>query len=346
MSKENRLSSLMFKEATSAADHVAAHLGNNAARYAEIGAMLKLQKAHSIVTIARGSSDHAASYFSYLCALRGGQLVTSLPMSLVTLYQAPILAKGLVALAISQSGRSPDLSTPISVFREGGATTLALVNDSDSPLAHAAQWDIPMHAGIERSVAATKTFICSLVGGALLAAQCCGDASLGNQVRTLPEALRMACRQDWSAAVAALRNADRIMVIGRGPGLAVAQEAALKFKETCGIQAEAFSSAEVRHGPMALIGSGYPLLIFALGGPTQAGLLELARDMRARGALVLLGAPADVEDRDLTLTSGVSDDLAPILAIQSFYVMVEALSRARGFDPDNPPYLNKITSTI
>jgi glucosamine--fructose-6-phosphate aminotransferase (isomerizing) len=346
MLKENRLSSLMFEEATSAAGHVAAHLANNAERCAELGAMLRQTPPRAAITIARGSSDHAASYFSYLCALRGGRIVTSLPMSLLTLYRAPIAADGLVALAISQSGRSPDLSAPITMLREGGATTLALVNDTDSPLAQAAQWRIPMFAGLEHSVAATKTFLCSLAGGALLAAHWHADDALRGKLAVLPDALRDACRADWSACVSALLDADRIMVIGRGPGLAIAQEAALKFKETCGIQAEAFSGAEVKHGPMALIGNGYRLLIFALEGPAQDGLLSLAREMRARGARVLLAAPPDIAERDLTLATGVGDDLAPLLAIQSFYMMVEALSRARGFDPDTPPFLNKVTSTI
>lgn len=346
LTKEKAVSSLMLQEARSAPEHVAANLVANAARYAELGAMLRRRDPRGLVTIARGSSDHAASYFSYLCTLRTGRLATSLPMSLLTLYEAPLAARGLAALAISQSGRSPDLSAPIARLRAGGADTLALVNDTASPLASAAQWSIPMHAGQERSVAATKSFLCSLAAGAALVAQLGADAALEDGLQALPELLRVACHQDWSAGVAAFRNAERMLVIGRGPGLAVAQEAALKFKETCGIQAEAFSSAEVRHGPMALIGEGYPLLVFALDGPAQPGLLALARDMRERGARVLLAAPRHVPERDLTVVGGAGDDLAPLLAIQSFYLMAEALSRARGLDPDAPPYLAKVTATL
>ena len=135
------------------------------------------------------------------------------------------------------------------------------------------------------------------------------------------------------------------MVIGRGAGLPVALEAALKLKETCGIQAEAFSAAEVQHGPMSLVGEGYPLLVFALRGPAQASLLELAADMRTRGARVILAAPADIAVRELTLLETDSADLDPIAAIQRFYVHVEALSRARGRDPDAPPNLSKVTRT-
>ena len=125
----------------------------------------------------------------------------------------------------------------------------------------------------------------------------------------------------------------------------MALESALKFKETSALQAEAFSGAEIRHGPMALIEDGYPLLIFATRGPTRAGLLQLAQDMRGRGAKVLLAAPADVPDRDLTLPVAANPDLDPILAIQSFYVMAARLAQARGMDPDAPRHLSKVTRT-
>jgi glucosamine--fructose-6-phosphate aminotransferase (isomerizing) len=142
-----------------------------------------------------------------------------------------------------------------------------------------------------------------------------------------------------------LAGADRLFVIGRGTGLAVAMEAALKLKETCGIQAEAFSGAEVKHGPMALVHKGYPLLVFAPRGPAQAGLLSLADEMRGRGARVLLAAPDGTPGAELPITSTGNEDLDPISMVQSFYPMVEALARARGFDPDQPPHLAKVTRT-
>ena len=346
MSKGNRLNSLMREEARSAAECVAGQVRADEDRYCELGAALRASRPSSVVTLARGSSDHAAGYFAYLSAARGGHLVTSLPMSLVTLYRAPIAARGMLAVAVSQSGRSPDVCLPIEQLRAGGATTVALVNDASSPLAQAAEWTLPLHAGAERSVAATKSFICSLVAGARLVAHWCDDRELTSGLRSLPEALWRATEQDWSAGVQPLLHADRIMVIGRGLGLAVAQEAALKFKETCGIQAEAFSSAEVKHGPMALVGDGYPMLVFAPRGPAQADLLAMAREMRERGATVLLAAPPDVGDRQLTLGKAVAPELDPIVAIQSFYLMVEALAIARGHDPDRPRHLRKVTSTL
>ena len=340
------MNSLMREEALSAAEAVARQLQQDEGRYGELDAWLARHPAQAVVTIARGSSDHAASYFAYLSALHGGRLVTSLSLSLLTLYGAPLSAPGLLAVAISQSGGSPDVRLPIERLRAGGATTVAVVNDVASPLAAAAQWTLPLHAGPERSVAATKSFITSLSAGARLVAQQAKDAELRAALHTLPQALQEACRPDWSPAIDALHGADRVLVIGRGPGLAIAQEAALKFKETCAIQAEAFSSAEVRHGPMALVEAGYPLLVFAPRGPAQADLLSLSSEMRGRGARVLLAAPADVPSRELTLAPAALPSLDPIAAIQSFYLMVDALSQARGLDPDRPRHLRKVTTTL
>lgn len=335
----------MLEEAHAAAPCVAQQLAHDEDRYAALGAALRAQVPQGTVTIARGSSDHAASYFAYLVMSRTGQLVTSLPMSLLTLYRAPMAQQRLLAVSISQSGRSPDLVESMREFRSAKATTVALVNDAHSPLADAVDWPLPLWAGTERSVAATKSFICALVAGARLAAHWGQQRDLLQALTTLPEALRAASAQDWSAAVPLLRPAQRLMVIGRGPGLALAQEAALKFKETCAIQAEAFSSAEVKHGPMALVDERYPMLVFALRGPAQASLVALAAEMRTRGAQVLLAAPDDVAERNLTLSTTGHEDLDAITAIQSFYLLAEAVARARGLDPDRPRHLSKVTAT-
>ena len=335
----------MYLEAVSSPQQVQQQLAADQDRYAALGAALRARPPHGTVTIARGSSDHAAAYMAYLIMARSGQLVTSLPMSLLTLYQAPLAIGQMLAISISQSGRSPDLVEPMQLFQRAGATTVALVNDTASPLAAAVDWAMPLHAGPELSVAATKSFICGLVAGARLAASWGAQNDFIARMDGLPEALELACQHDWADAIAPLLDAERLMVIGRGPGLAIANEAALKFKETCGIQAEAFSAAEVKHGPMALVGDAYPMLVFAPRGPAQASLIALAAEMRERGARVLLAAPSDVASRDLTLATAPHEDLDPITAIQSFYLLVEAVARARGQDPDRPRHLSKVTST-
>lgn len=335
----------MLKEACSSAQAIAEQLNHDADRLTELGALLRANPPSSVVTIARGSSDHAANYAAYLIMARLGHIVASLPMSLLTLNRAPLNVKNALAIAISQSGQSPDVVEPIKFFREGGATTVALVNDAQSPLAQGAQWTLPLHAGPELSVAATKSFITSLVAGARLAGHWQNDAEFLAGIADLPQALDRACQLDWSKALEVLVPAQRIMVVGRGISFSVALESALKFKETSVIQAEAFSGAEIKHGPMALIHDGYPLLIFATRGPAQAGLIALAEEMRGRGANVLLAAPEDVKERNLTLATTATPDLDPIAAIQSFYVMAAELSLARGLNPDQPRHLSKVTKT-
>jgi glucosamine--fructose-6-phosphate aminotransferase (isomerizing) len=345
MWKETGLSSRMLDEALQAPKVAARLLAADRDAAAALGAALRAQPPQAMLTVARGSSDHAAHYMAYLVMARLGRLVTSLPMSLVTLYQSRLQCEGLTSLGFSQSGQSPDLVAPTRFFRAGGARTVAFVNDPASPLAQASEWVFPLHAGAETSVAATKSYIAQLVAGARFVAQWQNDAQLQASLERLPEALEQAARQDWGAAVDALADADRLFVIGRGTGLAIAMEAALKFKEVCGIQAEAFSGAEVKHGPMALVEEGFPLLVFAPRGPAQPGLLALADEMRRRGARVLLAAPPGTPGAALPLADTFNEDLDPISAVQSFYPMVEALARARGLDPDQPRHLAKVTRT-
>ncbi|MEJ8795517.1 SIS domain-containing protein [Trinickia caryophylli] len=334
----------MLSEALAAGAAVAAQCADTS-RVEALAAVLASQPRHVALTVARGSSDHAASYFASLAMSRIGIPVASLPMSIATLQAAPLRVAGELAIAFSQSGKSPDLVGTMASLRSAGALTVACVNAPRSDLADACEWHLPLMAGPERSVAATKSYIAMLSLSAQLVAFWQRDTELLDAVRALPATLDAAASLDWSAAIDALRDAERMFVIGRGPGLAIAQEAALKFKETSGIQAEAFSSAEVRHGPMELIDRDYPLLVFAPRGPEQEGLVRLASDMRARGARVLLAAPPGTEQASLPLAATRHVALDPIAAIQSFYVMAAELAAARGRDPDQPRYLNKITET-
>jgi glutamine---fructose-6-phosphate transaminase (isomerizing) len=335
----------MWQEALSTGDGVARQLAQDEATYAQLGCRLRQMPPRMALTVARGSSDHAASYFAYLAMARTGCVVASLPMSLVTLYDAPLAVRHMLTVAVSQSGQSPDIVIPLSRFRENGATTVALVNDIDSPLAHAAEWTLPLHAGPERSVAATKSFIASLVAAARLVAHWTADTALMESLSALPQALREAAQVDWISALGSFADARQAMVIGRGIGLPLAQEAALKLKETSFLQAEAFSGAELRHGPMALVEAGYPILVFATPGPALDGLVHLAADLRTMGAQVILAAPQAVPSRQLTLPSAPAPELVPITAAVAFYRLAAQLSLARGLNPDQPRHLRKVTLT-
>lgn len=343
------LTSQMLAETRAAPDAVARLLRQSSAAIDALAQQLVAANVAACVTVARGSSDHAASHFAYLMLSRAGVLASSLPPSIITLHHAPVRGDRLAAVALSQSGQSPDLVQTMAALSASGVVTAAFVNDIESPLASAVDTAVDLCAGAERSVAATKSFIAQLVAGLRLHAAWAGDQQLLDAIESLPQTLRVALGADWLPAVKAFAGVDRLYVIGRGAGLAIAAEVALKFKEVCGIQAEAFSSAEVRHGPMALVDAGYPVLVLAPRGVEQRGLLALADELHNRGALVccaVAGAAAQATSApQLPVVAAEHEALDTVSIIQSFYPMVEALARARGLNPDQPRHLNKVTLT-
>ena len=339
----------MFLEAGEASAVVARQVAANAAAAGEIGARLRGAPPRAVVTCARGSSDHAATFAKYLIETRTGVLTSSAALSVSSVYAAQQDLEGVLYLAISQSGKSPDLLAAVEAAKAGGAFTVALVNDESSPLAQMADAVLPLHAGPELSVAATKSYIAALSAIVQLVAAWTQDDDLTAALETLPAGLAQAWEQDWSAGIEALREATNLYVLGRGVGFGVAQEAALKFKETCGLHAEAFSAAEVLHGPMALVKDGFPAIVLAQHDETYEPTLAMAQGLAERGAAVLLaGGEASGATTLPTIppTGAGHPVLEPILAVQSFYRMAAGLSVARGYDPDRPPHLNKVTKTV
>jgi glucosamine--fructose-6-phosphate aminotransferase (isomerizing) len=333
----------MFREAAEAPAAVARMLAANADACAVLGRSLRDSPPRAVVTLGRGSSDHAATYAKYLIEGGAGVLTASGAPSISSVYQARPDVEDVLFLAISQSGRSPDLLAALETARGGGARVVALVNDAASPMAALADVVLPLHAGPETSVAATKSYITALAATAQLVAAWTQDAGLAAALKDLPDLLARAWSLDWSGAVDALTPAQHLYVLGRGPGFAAAQEAALKLKETCGLHAEAFSAAEVLHGPMALVEPNFPVLVFAQGDESEAGVVTLARSLAEREARVLL---AGAEGPGALPFAATHPALQPIALIQSFYRAANALSLARGFDPDHPPRLRKVTETV
>ncbi len=335
----------MYREAAQAPGVVRTQLNSNAERVARLAARLRQAPPRAIVTCARGSSDHAATFARYLIETRLGVLTSSASPSVSSVYDvAPDLA-GTVMLAISQSGASPDLLSTVSRARSGGARVVALVNAESSPLAQLADDLIPLGAGPELSVAATKSYIASLAAIVQLVAGWARDSELAAALESAPPLLERAFELDWSAAVATLSGAHSLYVIGRGLGLGIAQEAALKFKETCGLHAEALSAAELRHGPMALVRAHFPLLIFTQDDESRAGVVQLAGELAAQGAAVLI-AGAEVAQATALPTVKAHPVIEPLLHAQSLYPLANALSLERGRDPDRPPHLSKVTETL
>jgi glucosamine--fructose-6-phosphate aminotransferase (isomerizing) len=297
------------------------------------------------VTLARGSSDNAATFARYLIETRAGVLTSSASPSIASVYDAAPSMTGAVMLAISQSGRSPDLVAAARAAKEQGVFLVCLVNDERSPLFALADTALPLCAGPEKSVAATKSFIATLAAVLHIVAEWTQDPRTIQAVAALPDLLEQAWTQDWSAALPMLRDADHLYVVGRGHGFGVAQEMALKVKETCGFHAEAFSAAEIRHGPMALVGPDFPVLLTAQDDESQPSVSALAEEFAGRSAPLLV---AGLSDAPGVLLPTLSADalIQPVLLIQSFYRMVNALAVARGRDPDRPPTLAKVTETI
>jgi glucosamine--fructose-6-phosphate aminotransferase (isomerizing) len=325
------------EETPAVVDH---QLRANAAALAELAARLRRDPPSVVVTCARGSSDHAATYGKYLIETLLGVPVASAAPSVSSLYDSPVQARGALVVTISQSGRSPDLLATVDAYRLAGAHVVALVNDAESPLAQAADTLLPLYAGPELAVAATKSCIAAMAGLAAIAAAWSGDEAIGKALKNLPQMLDQALALDWSAAVDVLRPAKQMFVLGRGYSFGIAQEAALKLKETCAIQAEPFSSAEVRHGPMRVIDKGFPVLAFATSDMAGADVASTAREFGQWGAVPLVAGQSGM----LPIVTG-HPALEPIAMLTSFYRLAEQLSLELGMNPDAPPGLAKVTKT-
>jgi glucosamine--fructose-6-phosphate aminotransferase (isomerizing) len=335
----------MFREAAEAPARVMAQLEETAERVRDVAKALRDFQPRAVLTCARGSSDHAATYARYLIDTNLGLVTSSASPSVSSVYGARQDLAQCLFLVISQSGKSPDLLTAAAAAKASGAMVVALVNVEDSPLAAMAHYVIPLKAGEERSVAATKSYICALAAVLHLVTRWTEDPTLLKSLAVLPAGLEAARTLDWRAMADLLTPAQNLFVLGRGLGLAIAQEAALKFKETCGLHAEAFSSAEVRHGPMALLRQGLPVLIFAQDDETRAGTEALAGELAAGGTKVLL-AGGEAPGAIILPGKPVPAAIAPLLQAQSFYRAAAVLAVARGFDPDHPPHLKKVTETL
>ena len=329
----------MLAEILEAPERVAALLARDADRYAVLAETLRREPPPFAVTVARGSSDCAAAYAAYLVTALTGRVVASLPPSQTTLEHTRLAVAGALVLAISQSGQSPDIVETLAATRAGGGRTVAIVNAAASPLASIADHVLEQQAGPERSVAATKSVLCSLAVVARLVALWAGDEPLLADLATLPDHLAAAAAAGMAAPSLPVEADTPVFVVARGPGLAIAQEIALKLKETCGLQAEAFSAAELRHGPREIVDERFLVLALALPGPGQADVRAAARELAAQSARVLVIAPDEAAE------TAPDRRLAPLLALQTLYPVIARTAEALGRDPDRPARLAKVTRT-
>ncbi|MFO1149808.1 MAG: SIS domain-containing protein [Alsobacter sp.] len=343
-------STAMARETAEAPAAVARQLAAASPALARLGERLRADPPPVVITCARGSSDHAAGYLKYLVEIVLGVPCCSMGASVVSVYDAPLKVKHALFITISQSGRSPDILALQAAAKKAGAFTAAFVNDETSPAAAEADLCVPLSAGAETSVAATKSFVASLAAAAQLVARWSGDAGLLAAVQRLPETLARQAgapgADRWGEAAAALAQAQSLYVLGRGPTLPIAFEAALKLKETCALHAEAFSAAEVMHGPLELVDEAFPVLALSAQDRSREGFLGALGRLRAQGAaLMAVEAGPDAPGR-LPYSDPGHPLLEPVAMIQAFYRCAEQVARLRGRDPDRPRSLKKVTETV
>jgi glucosamine--fructose-6-phosphate aminotransferase (isomerizing) len=310
----------------------------------ELGGRLRKLSPRYALAAGRGSSDAAAYLAKYLFEQRMGLPTVSAAPSIQSIYGQRLNLERALVLAISQSGSSPDLIAFCRSAIGPDVVRLGLINTPASQLAAAVDISVPLLAGPENSVAATKSCVAAMTVVFGLTAHWRNDTDMIAAFERAPGAFSDALARDWSAAAGFFDDASSIYVIGRGPGLAIAAEAALKLKETNGLHAEAVSAAELRHGPLSLAGPELRVVMFAPRDAAFAGLQALADELRARGADVLFICAEPSPSR-----TAVKPDSEPVLELLSmlvrFYLLVSDAALRRGRSPDNPPLLTKITRT-
>jgi glucosamine--fructose-6-phosphate aminotransferase (isomerizing) len=311
----------------------------------ELVARLKRRPPLVVVTCARGSSAHAATYAKHLIERSIGTPVAEAAPNIASVYGRRLNLKDQLFLAISQSGKSDDLIEMALSARAAGALTAAMVNATDGPLAHTCDIVLPIGAGPELSVAASKTFVATIAALQRLIAAWTDDAGLACAVDALPDRLTRAAALDWSEAIGALSRARSLVTIGRGPTLAIAREASLKLKETCNLHAEAFSGAEFLHGPVALAAPTYPIVMFMPTDRAAAGMRQLAADLRLKGTALFATEPGDGAPGRLPALPADHPETDAVCLVQSFYAMLLRLAERIGADVDRPRHLQKVTRT-
>lgn len=342
----NSPSSLMLQETEQSPAVVTGLLEKEAGTFSEIARIFQKSEPAVITTAARGSSDHAATFFKYLMEITMGIPVASIGPSVASVYGSKLKLKNGLHFTVSQSGASPDIVAAQEAAKKGGATTVAVVNVVDSPLGKAADIVLALNAGEEKSVAATKSFIAAVAALSGVVASASGDASLQAGLQRLPEALAETRPDGREAAENLLFNARSLYTGGRGTAFAIALEAALKAKETANIHAEAFSLAELMHGPMRLVEEGFPIISFLPRDEAFDTNMQALKRLHSFGASIVSLSDAETPGFRLPSASTGNAHLDPLVSLINYYRVIEAVTRRKGFDPDKPRNLNKVTVTV
>ena len=331
------MTTAMFREAMEAGEKIKRQLADNDSLTSEIAQQITAKDPQFVVMVGRGSSDHAALFAKYLIEIETGLPVVSAAPSVASTYKVPLKLDHAVVVVISQSGRSPDLIEYLSMARHQGAQTIAVVNDAASPLAEVAHYVLPLKVGSETAVAATKSYLGSLSALIQLVSKLAASQDLADAVRQIPDALAAAVESPAQLRHEHLLNVDHCVVTGRGFGFAIGTEMALKLKEVCAIQAECFSSAEFLHGPVRIVSDNFHVLDILIHDETHDMHKTQSEQLVSRGAIVTPQQCA---------ATWIHPRVQPVAIMQRFYLDLEVIGRAMGFNPDKPEGLSKITETL
>lgn len=334
---ENKTNTIMEQEAKQAPSVIDGQLKANQTLVAAIGERLRTLDPKMVMIIGRGSSDHAGVFGKYLIEVEAGIPTFAAAPSVSSVYGKQLQLAHALVIVISQSGRSPDIIAQAQMAKKAGAYCLALVNDETSPLAEIVDDVVPLKAGAEVSVAATKSYLATLSALLQLTAHWTQNQSLIRALDTLPSALNSIIEKPEQLTAQALTGVKNMVVLGRGLGFAVSKEMALKLKEVSSIHAEAFSSAEFLHGPVTLVEQGLAILDSHVNDETAQAHAEQVDEVKSRGADVIAMSQLDDD---------IHPRLAPLVVLQRFYLDVAAVAVARGFNPDEPKGLKKVTQTL
>jgi len=345
------MSSILHGEISEQPEVIRRFLAAEAEHVAEIGRQLARRRLCYVLMVGRGTSGNAARYGQYLFAALDGLVVAPSTPSLFTMYHTPPCLDHALVIGISQSGQSPDIVGVLEEAHRQNAPTIAITNDLNSPLAAAAQHVVELHAGPERSVAATKTFTAQLAALALLAMNLAPDPPPSSLLESIPALLEQALRSEPAAQAAAehMASADRCALLGRGFNYATVYEIALKIKELAYVAAEAHSSATFRHGPIAMIEAGFPVAVVDVGETFRGELAELRRVLRERGATLAVFSDEEqaryLQDLWVPVPRVTPEWLSPLVAVVPGQLWAYHLALARGINPDEPRVISKVTLT-
>lgn len=330
---------LMREEASSSWQKIQQQNQSNKALYQQLAEKIRDFDPAFVYMVGRGTSDHAGVFARYLIEVELGVVVAAAAPSVASLFSRQLKLNKALVLLISQSGRSEDLLAQGRAAKQSGALVVALVNDISSPLAALADYAIPLLAGPEKAVAATKSYLCTLSALLQLVAHWKQDQALLDALDSLPAALQQVVEQPAQLHAEHIKMLRHCVVLGRAFGYAISREIALKIKEVCGIQAEAFSSAEFLHGPISLLNQPLTLLNVQLNDESSEAHQAQITEVIKRGGVVLTLALNAAQQT-------IHPRLQPLLLMQRFYLDIEAVALALGHNPDAPVGLNKVTSTL